>query len=99
MTDPDDRLEALFAADLPPLRDPAFQTEVLAAVMRRKFLAELGLALAMSAIGALTLGVLWPALSPALASVGRTLLPAAIAVVAAVSILAFTSGRSLGLSA
>jgi hypothetical protein len=30
MTTPDDRLAALFAADLPPARDPAFQAEVLA---------------------------------------------------------------------
>ena len=33
MTTSDDRLRALFAADLPPARDPAFQANVLAALV------------------------------------------------------------------
>jgi len=98
MADPDQRLSALFAPDMPPPRDPAFQTEVVAALMRRRFFSDLGLIMAASLIGAIMLAGLWPALSPTLASFGQHLAPAAIAMTAAVTILAFTSGRSLGLS-
>jgi hypothetical protein len=99
LTHSDDDLRALFAADLPPRRDPAFQTEVLAAVMRRRFVGDLGVALAVSLVGGFILAVLWPALSPTLASLGQSLAPAAIAITLAVSILALTSGRDLGLTA
>ena len=98
MTDLDRRLSALFAPDMPSLRDPAFETEVLAALMRRRLFSDLGLALAASLIGAIALGVLWPVLAPTLASLGRHLAPAAIALTAAVSIAWMASGRSLGLS-
>jgi hypothetical protein len=99
MTTSDDRLKALFAADLPPARDPAFQANVLAALVRRRFLGELGLISAASALGAVALGVLWPTLGPVLARLGRDLAPAAIALAVAVSILALASGRSGGLTA
>ena len=66
--------------------------------MQRRFLGELALTLAISLIGALVLAVLWPTISPVLASLGHDFLPAAVAVVVAASILTFTSGRSLGLS-
>ena len=71
---------------MPSLRDPTFETEVLAALMRRRLFSDLGLALAASLIGAIALGVLWPVLAPTLASLGQHLAPAAIALTAAVSI-------------
>jgi hypothetical protein len=99
MTDPDEHIRVLFASDLPPLRDPAFQAKVLAGVMRRRFLQDIRLTLAVSLIGGLGLEVLWPALSPILASMGQDLAPAAVAGAVAASILAFTAGRSFGLAA
>ena len=99
MTTSDDRLKALFAADLPPARDPAFQANVLAALVRRRFLGELGLISATSLLGAVALGVLWPTLGPVLARLGQDLAPAAIATGLAVSILALASDRSGGLTA
>ena len=92
MTDPEDRLRSLFAADLPPARDAAFQAEVLTALARRRFLDEIGLLAAMSLIGAIALAIVWPLLAPALASLGQDLAPAAIALVMVVSILGLTVG-------
>jgi hypothetical protein len=99
MTTSDDRLKALFAADLPPARDPAFQANVLAALVRHRFLGELGLISATSLLGGAALGVLWPTLGPVLARLGQDLAPAAIAMGIAVSILALASDRSGGLTA
>jgi len=92
VTDPEDRLRGLFAADLPPARDAAFQADVLAALARRRFVDEIGLLAAISLIGAIALAVVWPLLSPVLASLGQDLAPAAIALVVAVSILGLTVG-------
>ena len=99
MTSSDDRLRALFAADLPPAKDAAFQANVLAALVRRRFLGELGLISAASLLGAVALGVVWPTLGPVLARLGHDLTPAAIALGLAVSIPALASGRSPGLTA
>lgn len=98
MTDPDDRLKALFAADLPPARDPAFQAEFLAALARRHFLEEIGWLAAASLIGAVVLAALWPLLAPALANLSQALTPAAVALAVAVSILGLTLGLNLGLA-
>ena len=92
MTDAEDRLGSLFAADLPPARDGAFHAEVLAALARRRFVDEIGLLAAMSVIGAVALAVVWPWLAPVLASLGQDLAPAAIALVMVVSILGLTVG-------
>jgi len=93
MIDPDDRLRALFAADLPPARDPAFQAEILAALARRRFLEEMALLAMASLGGAITLAVLWPVLGASLASISQALTPAAIALAVAVSILGLAWGN------
>ena len=96
MTTPDDRLKALFAADLPPARDPAFQAEVLAGLARRRFALDLARLSGACGLGALALGVLWPALSPTLADLGHSLAPAAMGVVLAGSVVVLLGGRDLG---
>ena len=96
MTTPDDRLKALFAADLPPARDPVFQAEVLAGLARRRFAIDLAWLSGASGLGALALGVLWPALSPTLAELGRSFAPAAMGVVLAASVVVLAGGRGLG---
>lgn len=79
MTDADDRLRALFAADAPPARDPAFSAEVMAAVARRRLLADLaGLAVA-ALVGGLVIWALWPLLGPAIAAASAGLAPVAAA--------------------
>jgi hypothetical protein len=95
MTSPDDRLAALFAADLPPARDSAFQAEVLAALVRRRFLADLMVLGSATVIGAAILWLIWPALVPVLEGLGRDLFPALTAAVVAASVLVLTSGRML----
>jgi hypothetical protein len=95
MTTPDDRLAALFAADLPPARDPAFQAEVLAGLARRRFAIELCWLTAACALGAVALGVLWPTLSPTLADLGRSLAPAAVAMGIAAFVVVVANGRGL----
>lgn len=95
MTSPDDRLAALFAADLPPARDPAFQAEVLAGLARRRFLADLMVLGSATVIGAAMLWLIWPTVAPVLEAVGRGLFPGLIAAVVAASVVALTSGRML----
>ncbi len=100
MTTSDDRpdavLAALFAADLPPARDPLFQGEVLAGLARRRFAIDLAWLTAACGLGALALGVAWPALSPALAGLGRSLAPAAVAAAVAFFVIAAANSRWLG---
>jgi hypothetical protein len=92
---PDARLAALFAADLPPARDPGFQAEVLAGLARRRFAVDLAWLTAACGLGAVLLGVVWPVLSPALAGLGRSLAPAAVAAAVAVFVVAVVNGRWL----
>lgn len=98
MTRPDDRLAALFAADLPPVRDPSFQAEVLAGLARRRFMVELAWLTAACALGAVALGALWPVLSPPLLDLGRSLAPAAVAATIAAFIVLVANGRSVGVA-
>jgi len=72
----DDRLQALFALDAPPVRDPAFSTEVMARVMRRRFQEDVAFLLGVTALGALALWALWPVLQPLLLTLSRGFAPA-----------------------
>ena len=92
---PDDLLAALFAADLPPARDPMFQAEVLAGLARRRFAGELAWLTAACGIGALVLGALWPVLSSTMIDLGRGLAPAAVAVTIAAFLVVAGGGRDL----
>src|SRR4051812_4954348 len=92
---PDERLAALFAADLPPARDVAFQAEVLAAMARRRFLADMMLLSTITSLAGVGLWLVWPAVAPALEALSRGLAPGLAAVIAAASIVVLTSGRIL----
>ena len=92
---PDDRLAALFAADLPPAQDVAFQAEVLAAMTRRRFAADMLLLTTAATLAGAGLWLVWPAIAPTLEALGQGLAPGLAAVIAAASILALTSGRIL----
>jgi hypothetical protein len=93
--DADARLAALFAADQPPARDVAFQAEVLEAVARRRFLADLLLLSTATTITGAGLWLIWPAMAPTLEALGQGLAPGLAAVIAAGSIVALTTGRIL----
>lgn len=90
--DADVRLAALFAADLPPARDMEFQAEVLAALARRRFQADLLLLLTVITVTAAGLWLIWPAFSPTVEALAHGLAPGLAAVIAAGSILALTTG-------
>ncbi len=95
MTSPDERLAALFAADLPPPRDPGFQAEVLAAVARREFLGDVMALGTLTTVAVAMICVLWPALSPTLSVVGRELAPGLICVAVAGSVAIMARARFL----
>lgn len=95
MTSPDDRLKALFAADAPPARDPAFTTAVMADVARARLRGELMVHGTVSLIGAAVLAVLWPVVAPVIEVVARGLVPMAIAASVAVVVVVATSERGL----
>jgi hypothetical protein len=96
--DPDRLLTALWAADAPPARDPAFELAVMEALARRRLLREV-LALApATAAGAALLWALGPvvgaALAPVLAGAGASSLgEAAAAAVMAAFLWAWASDR------
>jgi DNA primase len=93
--DPDARLAALFAADLPPVRDVSFQAEVLAAMARQRFLADMLLLSTITTVAGVGLWLVWPIVAPTLEALGRGQAPGLAAVIAAASIVALTSGRIL----
>ena len=82
MRSPDERLKAIFAADQPSARDPAFVLAVLEAAEKRRLRVELVLqGLAATIAGAL----LWAA-APSLAGVAAQAAPLVAPVAAAVSV-------------
>jgi hypothetical protein len=93
MTEADDRLKALFAADEPPARDPAFTAEVMQALARRRFQMDLALLAGATGLGGLVLWALWPVAQPVLVSMSQTLAPAAGALVVAVALVMILGGR------
>jgi hypothetical protein len=85
MTETDDALRALFAADAPPVRDPAFEASVMESVARRRFQADVALLSGVTVLGGLALWALWPVIAPALARVGEGMAPVAACVSLAVT--------------
>ena len=101
MTKADDRLKALFAADAPPARDPAFSMAVMEKVMRRRFFEDIAMLCAVSCFGGVTLWPLWNALHPTLVSLSQGFAPAvgaAALAACAVLMLGARPRAALGLS-
>jgi hypothetical protein len=93
MTPADDRLKALFAADEPPARDPAFSTAVMERLARRRCLEDLAFLGGLSGLGGLALWAIWPVLQPALTAVSGELAPAAFGLAVALSAVAMLGGQ------
>ena len=93
MTQADDRLKAIFAADEPPPRDPAFTAGVIGALARRRFLTDMALLVGLTAVGGLVLWAVWPTLEPALVAVSQGLAPTAAALALAASLLVILGAR------
>lgn len=77
MTQADDRLRSLFAEDAPPVRDPAFSAEVMAAVARRRFVSDMISLAGLAVLGGLLLWAFWPLVAPMLAIAGPAMAPLA----------------------
>jgi DNA primase len=92
---PDARLAAFFAAELPPARDLGFQAEVMAAMARRRFVADMVLLSTVTTLAGIGLWLVWPVVAPVLEALARGLAPGLAAVIAAASIVALTTGRIL----
>jgi len=65
MTNPDDKLAALWAKDEAPEVDPAFEQAVSARIGRRQILREVGEVIAWAAPAAAVTWAVWPSLAPA----------------------------------
>jgi hypothetical protein len=92
MTEADDRLAALFAADLPPARDAQFSTEVLAAVARRRLRHDLLALAGVSFVAASVLAMVWPILWPAVSASAAPLGPSALVVVGVLAMAFLAAG-------
>lgn len=93
MTHADDRLKALFAQDLPPARDPAFQAAVMERVARRQLAGDLALLGGVAVAGAAALWGLWPTLQPALVATSQGLAPVAAALALGLGALLILGAR------
>jgi hypothetical protein len=93
MTPADDRLKALFAADEPPARDPAFSAAVMERLARRRCLQDLAFLGGLSGLGGLALWAIWPVLQPALTAISGELAPAAFGLAVALSAVAMLGGQ------
>jgi hypothetical protein len=93
MTDADDRLKALFAADEPPARDPQFSAAVMAEVARRQFVWDVGVLSVAAGAVAGVLWASWPTVAPALAGLGQSLLPVGACLTLAASAILLFDGR------
>ena len=89
----DDRLKALFALDEPAARDPAFSTEVMERVMRRRFQEEVLLLSGASIVGGGALWAVWPVLQPVLVTLSQAFAPALGAAALAACAVAMLGGR------
>jgi len=101
MTQADDRLKALFAADEPPARDPVFSMAVMERLVRRRFQEDVAVLCGVSLAGGAVLWPLWPVLQPMLVTLSQGFAPAlgAVALAAcAVMILGARPRTALGLS-
>lgn len=89
----DERLQALFAAEEPPARDPVFTARVFERLARRALLLDLAWLAGACLIGALVLWRVWPHLSVALESLAVGLAPAAVVGSLALLLVGAVSGR------
>lgn len=93
---PEQKLDALFAADEPPTRDLAFQAVTAERIARRRAWARVGAMVPWTISAAVMLWALAPMLAPALVAmagvVGATLAPTA-AILCCVALLAATLRR------
>ena len=71
----DERLQSLFAEDLPTQVDPLFSAGVMEAVARRKLVAEMASLSGVAGLSGVVLWALWPQLAPALATLSQGLAP------------------------
>jgi len=93
MSEADSRLKAIFAADTPPARDPAFAAEVAQALARRRLLGDLALLGGATAAGGVALWALWPSLEPAVVGLSQGLAPVAAALALAACVLVVLGAR------
>lgn len=89
----DERLQALFAADVPPPRDPVFTAQVFERLARRALLLDLAWLAGACLIGGVVLWRVWPHLSGVLESLALGLAPAAIVGSLALLLAVAASGR------
>ncbi|THD63830.1 hypothetical protein [Phenylobacterium sp.] len=93
MTQADDRLKALFAQDVPPPRDAAFNAAVMERVMRQRFREDLAMLSGVSVISGGALWLVWPTLQTALVTLSQGLAPALGAVALAACAAMVLNGR------
>lgn len=77
MSDLDDQIRTLFAADAPPALAPAFTAGIVRRIARRRLRVELAMLGMLSVLGALLLWPAWPAIAPTIIELAQTLAPAA----------------------
>jgi hypothetical protein len=90
----DERLQAAFAADVPPARDLAFTVAVMEQVARRRFWLSLAMMVPPAGAAAVVLWAAAPTLQPLTDTLALDLLPALPALTVA-AFLALISWRTL----
>lgn len=93
MSNADDRLRALFEADLPPARDLAFAAQVSEALARRVLLADLAWLGVLSLLGAVVLWWSWPHVSVIVEALAVGLAPVVVVSSLALLLVGAVSGR------
>jgi len=86
MTEADRRLQAIFAAEAPPARAPAFVFELLHAMERRRLRWEIAAQAVLALVTGALLWGFWPAVSPMLIAATPTLAVCAAALAAAAGV-------------
>lgn len=76
---PEDKLNALFAAQAAPTRDPVFLAETAARIARRRMWLSVGASVPWAIAGAALLWVIHPTLEPVTEGLSQGLAPAAMA--------------------
>jgi hypothetical protein len=89
----DARLKALFAGDEPPARDPLFSAAVMEEIVRRRFIEDVAGLIGVTTIGGMILWLLWPSLTPVVASLSQGLAPLAACLTLAAIVVALAGVR------
>ncbi|MBS0297637.1 MAG: hypothetical protein JSR45_15110 [Proteobacteria bacterium] len=87
MTEADRRLQAIFAADAPPARDPAFVFALLHRLERRRLHWEIAAQAALALVAGALLWGFWPEVSQVLIAATPTVAACAAALAAAAGLL------------